>query len=142
MNDPKHLRISPASSEVDVDEKHQVSATVNAAPRYYSSTSANRYWNAVKGTFLAKAPLEGAPLEYGGHRVPEEPANRGFLGVASKYLRFVGPGMIITVAFIDPDNFQSAVQDGQQFGYKLQDMVLISVLIACYLQVSAFHLVF
>jgi hypothetical protein len=68
-----------------------------------------------KEMLLAKAPLEGAELEFGGHRATEEPAKHGvFLGVATEYLRFFVPGMIIAVAFIDPDNFQSAVQDGQQ----------------------------
>lgn len=113
----------------DHDEKE------SAGAKYHELKSGNPVWNAVKGVVLAKAPLEGAPLVYGGHRVADEPREQGIFGVLSKYAYFFGPGMIITVAFIDPDNFQSAVQDGQDFGYKLLDMVLISVLIAVYLQV-------
>jgi metal iron transporter len=56
--------------------------------------------------------------------------------VMVKFGKFVGPGTIITVAYIDPDNFQTAVSSGAQFKYKLLFMVLISNLIAIYLQVS------
>ncbi|KAH8786113.1 NRAMP family [Hyaloscypha finlandica] len=53
-----------------------------------------------------------------------------------KFGKFVGPGTIITVAYIDPDNFQTAASSGAQFKYKLLFMVLISNLIAIYLQAS------
>ena len=56
--------------------------------------------------------------------------------VMVKFGKFVGPGTIITVAYIDPDNVQTAVSSGAQFKYKLLFMVLISNLIAIYLQVS------
>jgi len=56
--------------------------------------------------------------------------------VMVKFGKFVGPGTIITVAYIDPDNFQTAVSSGAQFKYKLLFMVLVSNLIAIYLQVS------
>jgi hypothetical protein len=55
--------------------------------------------------------------------------------VLVKFGKFVGPGTIITVAYIDPDNFQTAVSSGAQFQYKLLFMVLVSNLIAIYLQV-------
>jgi metal iron transporter len=44
--------------------------------------------------------------------------------------------MIITVAYIDPDNFQTSFEDGQDFGYKMLFMVLFSLILAIYLQVS------
>jgi metal iron transporter len=55
--------------------------------------------------------------------------------VMVKFGKFVGPGTIITVAYIDPDNFQTAVSSGAQFKYKLLFMVLVSNVIAIYLQV-------
>jgi metal iron transporter len=134
----KLTSISPTISEVDESmyEKNPVHEGVMEAPKYHYTRSTNRYWNVTKEMFLAKAPLESAPIEYGGHRTPDETTKPGILGVFTKYSRFVGPGMILAVAFVDPDNFQSAVQDGQQFGYKLQSMILISLLITCFLQVS------
>jgi metal iron transporter len=60
---------------------------------------------------------------------------REAVAVMVKFGKFVGPGTIITVAYIDPDNFQTAVSSGAQFQYKLLFMVLISNLIAIYLQV-------
>jgi hypothetical protein len=53
-----------------------------------------------------------------------------------KFAKFTGPGAIISVAYIDPDNFQTAISAGAQFKYKLLFMILVSNIIAVYLQVS------
>ncbi|PMD25338.1 natural resistance-associated macrophage protein [Hyaloscypha hepaticicola] len=65
---------------------------------------------------------------------------REAVAVLVKFGKFVGPGTIITVAYIDPDNFQTAVSSGAQFKYKLLFMVLVSNLIAIYLQALAVKL--
>lgn len=58
-----------------------------------------------------------------------------FGAVIWKFGRFMGPGTIISVAYIDPDNFQTSVSSGAQFKYKLLFMVLVSNIIAVFLQV-------
>ncbi len=55
--------------------------------------------------------------------------------VMFRFGKFMGPGTIISVAYIDPDNYQTAVSAGAGFGYKLLFMILLSNLIAIYLQV-------
>lgn len=57
--------------------------------------------------------------------------------VLVKFGKFTGPGTIISVAYVDPDNFQTAISSGAEFEYKLLFMVLVSNLIAIYLQVCA-----
>lgn len=52
-----------------------------------------------------------------------------------RFLTFLGPGAIISVAYIDPDNYQVAISSGGSFQYKLLFMVLVSNIIAIYLQV-------
>ncbi|RKU42902.1 hypothetical protein DL546_000799 [Coniochaeta pulveracea] len=55
----------------------------------------------------------------------------------AKFLRFftfLGPGAIISVAYIDPDNYQAAITAGGSFQYKLLFMVLVSNIVAIYLQ--------
>jgi hypothetical protein len=59
--------------------------------------------------------------------------------VIIKFVKFMGPGAIISVAYIDPDNFQTAISAGAQFKYKLLFMILLSNIIAVYLQVSGRH---
>ncbi|KAF3765930.1 natural resistance-associated macrophage protein [Cryphonectria parasitica EP155] len=51
-----------------------------------------------------------------------------------RFCAFLGPGAIISVAYIDPDNYQTAISSGGSFQYKLLFMVLVSNLIAIYLQ--------
>lgn len=136
MAGPKLERVSPVTSETpsDVDEMKVADLTARFAPDYHQPKT---WWEAVKSMLLAKAPLEGAPLEYGGHRVAEEPTRKlGVSGVLAKFARFFGPGIILTVAYIDPDNFQTSVSDGQDFGYKILCMIWFSLVVAIYLQVS------
>jgi len=55
--------------------------------------------------------------------------------VARKLFSFLGPGAVISVAYVDPDNYQTAISAGASFEYKLLFMILVSNLIAIYLQV-------
>ncbi|KAH0542490.1 hypothetical protein FGG08_003086 [Glutinoglossum americanum] len=54
--------------------------------------------------------------------------------VLRKFTKFVGPGILISVAYIDPDNFQTDVSSGALFRFKLLFMILISNIIAIFLQ--------
>ncbi len=56
-------------------------------------------------------------------------------GVIKKFFRFFGPGAIISVAYIDPDNYQTAISAGGDFQYKLLFMIAVSNIIGIYLQV-------
>ncbi len=60
---------------------------------------------------------------------------RKYATVMVKFGKFMGPAGIISVAYIDPDNFQTSISSGVQFKFKLLFMVLISNLIAIFLQV-------
>ncbi|KAF3942367.1 hypothetical protein ABW19_dt0210555 [Dactylella cylindrospora] len=62
------------------------------------------------------------------------PWHRKVFHVTSKFLRFVGPGILISVAYIDPDNFQANVASGAEFRYKLLFMVLLGNVISVFLQ--------
>lgn len=51
-----------------------------------------------------------------------------------KFARFVGPGFLIAVAYIDPGNYATDVAAGAQFKYALLFIVLVSNLFAILLQ--------
>ncbi|KAF7863800.1 hypothetical protein EAF04_006765 [Stromatinia cepivora] len=51
-----------------------------------------------------------------------------------KFAKFTGPGAIISVAYIDPDNYQSDLTAGAKFEYKLLCAVAFSNLVAVFLQ--------
>jgi hypothetical protein len=57
-------------------------------------------------------------------------------GVLWKFARFSGPGAVISVAYVDPDNLQSNLTSGAEFRFKLLFMILFSNIVAVYLQVS------
>ena len=54
--------------------------------------------------------------------------------VLRKYSTFVGPGFMISVAYIDPGNYATDVNAGATYRFRLLFMVLLSNLIAIFLQ--------
>jgi manganese transport protein len=57
-----------------------------------------------------------------------------------KLLRFCGPGLLISVGYMDPGNWATAIQGGAQFGYQLLFVVLLSSLAAIVLQCLSMRL--
>lgn len=59
---------------------------------------------------------------------------------AFEILKYIGPGLLVTVGFIDPGNWASNVAAGSQFGYLLLWMVTLSTVMLVILQHNAAHL--
>ena len=59
---------------------------------------------------------------------------------AREFLRYVGPGILVTVGFIDPGNWASNMAAGAQYGYTLLWMVTLSTIMLILLQHNAAHL--
>ena len=54
--------------------------------------------------------------------------------------KFIGPGLLVTVGFIDPGNWASNIAAGAEYGYTLLWMVTLSTLMLIMLQHNAAHL--
>lgn len=54
--------------------------------------------------------------------------------------KYIGPGLLVTVGFIDPGNWASNLAAGSQFGYTLLWVVTFSTIILVLLQHNAAHL--
>lgn len=59
---------------------------------------------------------------------------------ALEILKFIGPGLLVTVGFIDPGNWAANLAAGAQFGYALLWMVTLSTLMLIVLQHNVAHL--
>jgi manganese transport protein len=55
-------------------------------------------------------------------------------------LRFLGPGLLISVGYMDPGNWATDIQAGSHFGYALLSVVVLSSLAAILLQVLSLRL--
>jgi manganese transport protein len=55
-------------------------------------------------------------------------------------LKYIGPGLLVTVGFIDPGNWASNLAAGSQYGYSLLWMVTLSTLMLILLQHNVAHL--
>lgn len=56
------------------------------------------------------------------------------------FLNFIGPGLLVTVGFIDPGNWASNIAAGSGYGYALLWMVTLSTIMLIILQHNAAHL--
>lgn len=59
---------------------------------------------------------------------------------ALKFFKYLGPGLLVTVGFIDPGNWASNIAAGSKFGYVLLWMVTLSTIMLIFLQHNAAHL--
>ncbi len=57
-----------------------------------------------------------------------------------KFLRYIGPGLLVTVGFIDPGNWASNIAAGSEYGYTLLWMVTLSTIMLVILQHNVAHL--
>ena len=55
-------------------------------------------------------------------------------------LRYIGPGLLVTVGFIDPGNWASNFAAGSEFGYALLWVVTLSTIMLIILQHNVAHL--
>jgi manganese transport protein len=81
----------------------------------------------------ATAPF--CPSEVAGSiRIPAE------LPWWKKVARFAGPGLLVSVGYMDPGNWATDIEAGSRFGYRLLFVVLLSSLAAIFLQCLAARL--
>jgi manganese transport protein len=62
------------------------------------------------------------------------------LGKKNSLFKYIGPGFLVTVGFIDPGNWAVNVAAGSNFGYSLLWVVTLSTLMLIILQHNAAHL--
>jgi manganese transport protein len=55
-------------------------------------------------------------------------------------ISYIGPGLLVTVGFIDPGNWASNIAAGSEYGYKLLWMVTLSTIMLILLQHNVAHL--
>jgi manganese transport protein len=55
-------------------------------------------------------------------------------------LQYIGPGLLVTVGFIDPGNWASNIAAGSEYGYELLWMVTLSTIMLIILQHNVAHL--
>ncbi len=53
---------------------------------------------------------------------------------SSEFLRYLGPGFLVTVGFIDPGNWATNIEGGSRFGYSLLWVIALSTLMLILLQ--------
>ncbi len=59
---------------------------------------------------------------------------------ALEILKYIGPGLLVTVGFIDPGNWASNIAAGSEFGYTLLWVVTLSTIMLIVLQHNVAHL--
>jgi manganese transport protein len=60
--------------------------------------------------------------------------------MAKDFIKYIGPGLLVTVGFIDPGNWASNVAAGAHYGYSLLWMVTLATIMLIVLQHNSAHL--
>jgi manganese transport protein len=60
--------------------------------------------------------------------------------IGKDLLKYIGPGILVTVGFIDPGNWVSNIAAGSNYGYKLLWIITLSTIMLIILQHNAAHL--
>ena len=58
----------------------------------------------------------------------------------ARAMRFAGPGLLVSVGYMDPGNWATDIEAGSRYGYRLLFVVVLSSLAALYLQTRAARL--
>jgi len=88
----------------------------------------------AKGGWSRKSRLPSLPEVHATISIP-----RG-AGFWRKLLAFSGPGLLVSVGYMDPGNWATDLAGGAQFGYALLSVILLSNLMAILLQYLALKL--
>src|SRR6478672_5687937 len=80
---------------------------------------------------------KGWRREDGGPSLPEAfrtiPVSKG-MSLVRKFFAFFGPGYLVAVGYMDPGNWATDLGGGSRFGYSLLSIVLLSSILAMFLQ--------
>ena len=87
-----------------------------------------------------ETPREGPPPRLADRLVTRFGTKRTGGHGGLEILRHIGPGLLVTVGFIDPGNWASNMAAGSQFGYALLWVVTLSTIMLIVLQHNAAHL--
>lgn len=61
-------------------------------------------------------------------------SRNGFIQMIVKYSQFIGPGLMVSVSYMDPGNYSTAVAAGSAHRYKLLFSILVSNFLAAFFQ--------
>ncbi|ERT01106.1 metal iron transporter [Sporothrix schenckii 1099-18] len=113
-------------------------------PGYQKTAAAGPITTRVDSVASARRPSQssvppnsdGGALQAGGHGDGNRRQGPFWKVVSSlrTAIRFVGPGFIVSVAYIDPGNYSTDIAAGASYRYKLLFVVLMSNCFAIYLQ--------
>jgi manganese transport protein len=91
---------------------------------------------AAAGTAEAALGAAGAAAEVAANGTPPARRRRGFMRdlFSSGLFRYLGPGFIVTIGFIDPGNWATNMAGGSRFGYTLLWVISMGTLMLIFVQ--------
>jgi len=85
----------------------------------------------VASPWFSKLEEVSLPEFHGGIVVPPDESQWSLFQILKSYL---GPGVLVAVGYMDPGNWSTDIAGGSQFGYQLLFVILLSSLMAMFLQ--------
>lgn len=124
LSDPAQTPDAERIAHTDTIEPHEKTTD---EPR--GSDGANEKDPANASTATASHAADPSPRQPFYHRYAHH-----LFKILRTYAKFIGPGFMISVAYIDPGNYATDVAAGQSYRFKLLFMILLSNIFAIFLQ--------
>ena len=124
----------PSGMELNVFNSEDSSNCIGSSPAFAEETVAD---NLSEDSVWARDIVEPSLPEFHRGMKVEDDVNAPCW---KKFMSFVGPGSLIAVGYMDPGNWSTDIAGGSAFGYKLLFVILLSSLIAMFLQELALRL--
>jgi hypothetical protein len=121
-----HAQLPPPDGELSKRDTKDPDPNLNPRNKNNPSPHPSAYSNRSKSS--GKPPSKPPSIS----QIVEKVST--FTRIVTKFARFVGPGFLVSVAYIDPGNYSTGAAAGAAARFKLLFVVLLSNLFAIFLQ--------
>ncbi|KAF1984225.1 divalent metal ion transporter [Aulographum hederae CBS 113979] len=124
-----HINLHRRGKNAGTKAKPLTSAVENNEKRESEKNNSNVETGAVTG-----ANAGGSPGSESDPPGPFRKVAKTIMHVMAKYAKFIGPGFMVSVAYIDPGNYATDVAAGATYRFRLLFVILLSNIFAIFLQ--------
>ncbi|KAH3660577.1 hypothetical protein OGAPHI_007163 [Ogataea philodendri] len=113
----------------DPFQSHSIAETIA------TGSSTFEYRNS-EDSFLRNAQLDDDDIDSDSELKMDDSRHSRVFFVLKKFVKYIGPGLMVSVSYMDPGNFSSSISSAQ-FQYKLLFSLMVSNMMAGFLQILA-----
>lgn len=133
QNNRERIRLS---NDMSLDNSNDINSLDSDSINSINGSSLSSYFNRLKSYSLISSSTATSSFPSNSTRLLSLNHLHKLILILKKFVKYIGPGLMVSVAYMDPGNFSSSIASAQ-FQYKLLFSLVISNIMAGFLQVLA-----